>query len=128
MTGILDCGHEVSNHSDFTTGYGVTPDNRRICYECCAGRERQSMLDTGKATLYLVGPDGYGMAYVTDWPGRLSFRALNYHKGHHNIARVRYDVDFIGPDGYWWHGVSYGDNTQIVHCKRTKDHITTHAR
>jgi hypothetical protein len=41
--------------------------------------------------------------------------------GRHNIAGVRYDVWFRGPDGHVWWGVQYGDMTQICHCKRTKE-------
>jgi hypothetical protein len=81
------------------------------------------MLDTGKATLYLVDADAHGMRYVTDWSGMLRYRALNYRVGRHNMAGKRYDVDFIGPDGYWWHGTQYGDNTQIIHCRRRKDAV-----
>ena len=29
-----------------------------------------------------------------------------------------YDVWFIGPDGKEWHGVQYGDLTQVCHCRR----------
>ena len=60
----------------------------------------------GRATLYLVKRDG--AHFVTDWPSVLSFKAA-VRKGHHNIARYRYDVWFTGPDGAQWHGVTYGE-------------------
>jgi len=81
------------------------------------------MIDTGKATLYLVPvkPNGWTSLYkVTNWPNTLSFIVQSYTVGNHNIAGKRYDVHFPGPDGYRWHGVSYDDNTQVCHCKRTK--------
>jgi hypothetical protein len=119
---ILECGHEPSEHSEFTTGYGVKKvDGKdfRCCYECCAKDDRDSMLSSGRATLYLTGnrADGYK---VTNWPGSLSFPVHYAKHGRHNIARSRVDVYFVGPDGNTWHGVQYGENTQICHCRRTK--------
>lgn len=115
MVVLLDCGHGPSKHSDFTTGYGISSDGKKHCYECCATRERDAMIKTGKATLYLTDKG------VTDWPGKLQFSVVRKNTGSHNIARVRYDVWFIGPDKHIWHGVTYGDFTQICHCNRTKE-------
>lgn len=84
------------------------------------------MIETGRATLYLTVTSGVISSYrsathgkITNWPGSLSFPCI-VRKGRHNIARVRYDANFAGPDGNRWHGVQYGDNTQIIHCKRLK--------
>jgi hypothetical protein len=129
---ILDCGHAPSPHESFTTGYGRDENGRTFCYDCAATRERDAMIETGNATLYLVKtadmsralgaprPTGYE---VTDWPGGLRFTVTALHTGRHNIARTRIDAYFAGPDGYVWHGVQYGANTQIIHCKRTREHI-----
>jgi hypothetical protein len=127
----LDCGHAPSPHSSFTTGYGESRDGRRICYECCAALDRQDMLETGRATLYLcrtqavVGsgsiPPGFirgGTWKATNWPGSLSFPISHLTEGRHNIAGKRFDAWFTGPDGNVWHGVQYGENTQILHCRR----------
>lgn len=111
---VLDCGHTPSPHGNITTGYGTTRDGRRECYDCCAARERAAMIATGRATLYLTGDA------VTDWPGKLRFPVGHVRKGRHNMARVRYDFRFSGPDGATWSGVQYGDNTQIAHCRRVK--------
>ena len=82
------------------------------------------MRETGKATLYLtrrdnVEPKGSYNYWVSNWPGSLQIKCVNSRKGRHNIVRVRYDVDFKF-EGNWWHGTQYGDNTQIVHCRRVK--------
>jgi hypothetical protein len=114
----LDCGHEPSKHSSFTTGYGIDSDGRKLCYDCCAERERQAMIDTGKAYLYLSTDDS-GQYVVTDWSGHLRF-PTHASVGRHNIAGTRYDSWFRGPDNFIWWGVTYGDNTQLHHCKRTK--------
>lgn len=33
---------------------------------------------------------------------------------------IRIDVWFNGPDGHLWHGVNYGHNSQLCHCRRTR--------
>ena len=113
-TAILDCGHAPSAHGSSTTGYGVTADGRKHCYQCCAETDRKAMNETGRATLYLTDKG------VVNWPGSLSFSVTRRRKGQHNIARTREDVWFTGPDGAPWHGVQYGKNTQICHCRRIK--------
>lgn len=123
---LLDCGHEPSPHSDFTTGYGLDAEGKRYCYSCCADRERKRMVETGKATLYLTIDKGAHYTYaVTDWPGLLSFPARYVRRGTHNIARTRLDFEFTGPDGYRWVGVQYGADTQIAHCRRTKQAVAS---
>ncbi len=126
---VLDCGHSPSPHYEFTTGYGTDEAGFKSCYECCADHDRDSMIVSGKATLYLTEHGPYQMVYpldnpkaatVTNWPGTLKFVCGRVHVGRHNIAGKRYDVWFTGPEGATWHGVQYGDNTQIAHCKRVK--------
>ena len=92
--------------------------SRAHCYECCAKRERERMIETGRATLYLTTEQASGRALLTDWAGQLVFRGGVVRKGRHNMARVRYDAWFTGPDKREWHAVQYGDNTQIAHCRR----------
>jgi hypothetical protein len=100
-----------------TPGYGETDDGKRHRVACCAIVDRERMGDTGRATLYLTlnGPNG---STVGNWPGTLNFQVGRIKVGRHNIARRRYDVWFAGPNGATWHGVTYGDNTQICHCRR----------
>ena len=125
----LTCGHAPSEHSSFATGYGSDNDGNTYCYDCCADRERASMTETGSATLCLVespnpkkiGSDGtMPDVEITDWAGKLRFRPGTMRKGQHNMARTRTDVWFRGPDGREWHGVQYGENSQVLHCKRSK--------
>ncbi len=96
------------------TGYGVDNGNNKICYACCGKQDLEQMETRGKATLYL------GVGRVTNWPDTLSFIVQGSKKGKHNIAGVRYDVWFYDANGREWHGVTYGDNTQICHCRRLK--------
>jgi hypothetical protein len=112
---MLDCGHPPTKDKTIGLGYGTDKHNKKHCYTCCATQDKEAMLKDGRITLYLTDKA------VTNWPGTMSFPITRQKTGRHNIARVRYDVWFRGPDGYMWHGVQYGDNTQLCHCKRTKE-------
>jgi hypothetical protein len=129
-----DCGKvaELGAHDGCGTGYGYDAQNRVICYACCGARDLAAMLETGRACLYLTcdaptprqrphaGSFDYAPYRLTNWPGTLEFKARGARIGRHNFAGRRYDVWFKGPDGHEWHGVTYGDNTQICHVRRTK--------
>ena len=132
------CGNElpVNKPGALTVGYGRTPDNKKVCFACCAFNDAQWMRRKGQIALYLTIPEDvdyfrrgqrhgerYCRAEITNWPGSLKFRSGMVKYGRHNIAGIRWDVWFDGPDGHVWHGVSIGHNTQILHCKRTKERI-----
>lgn len=121
------CGQTKPVATSGGTGYAKT-NGKLICYTCCADINRTQMIATGKATLYLtcepqsnerLDKGRRTLGKVSNWPGTLSF-PCHTRTGKHNIAKVRYDVWFIGPDGKKWHGVTYGDYTQVCHCKRMK--------
>lgn len=128
------CGEVKSHESDFTTGYATNKDGKKLCFDCCAVEDKKYMIEHGNSKglpLYLtpaknppttprLAGETYGTYEVTNWPGTLRFKCNKPKKNYHNIAGHRYDVWFDGPDGFLWHGVNYGENTQIVHCKRTK--------
>jgi hypothetical protein len=123
------CNKDIfSSPESISSGYGLDKDNNRICYGCCAVLDKERMRQDGKITLYLTcepaskikSKDGrICRGKVSNWPGTLEF-ICHTTVGNHNIAKIRYDCWFIF-EGYYWHGVTYGDNTQICHCKRTKD-------
>lgn len=141
MTDLLECGHPESPHRDFTRGYGTWENGDRFCYACCAERDRKDMIETGRATLYLVeriekrplqNAGYYGLAekdstvdvktyYVTNWPGSLEFKArhIDYKKYGGGFGSQRTDAWFTGPDGKAWHAVNRGDS-QIARCRRLK--------
>lgn len=109
--------------------FGKDDQGNQHCEDCCSMRDREAMIKYGRATLYLnisdYGNRGalgtrYISATITNWLGNLRFYTNLVRIGRHNIAGVRYDVWFNGPDGATWHGTQYGDNTQICHCRRTK--------
>ena len=75
------------------------------------------MRQHGRITLYLAKHDD--KYEVTNWPSSLRLKA-SVKVGNHNIAGSRYDTWF-NFEGVVWHGVCYGENTQLCHCKRTKE-------
>lgn len=113
---LLDCGHTESEHSDITTGYGMDAQGKKHCYGCCAEQDKKTMRETGRYTLYLDTKT----RIVSNWPGSLKLDVYHLTGGRHNIAGRRYDVYFMF-EGSRWHGVQYGDNTQICHIKRMKE-------
>lgn len=111
--------------------WGQGTDAVRLCYECCAARELADMHSNGRAVLYYTAteesPEQVGSrkeyGTVGNWTGELSYRVMRMKVGGHNIAGRRYDVWFRVPlAGWWgweeWHGTTYGDNTQLCHCRR----------
>ena len=116
------CNQEKSYESDFATGYATNDKGEKICYQCCGELDRQYMIDNGAISLYLTIDKKYpSRGKVTNWPGTLSL-PVGIKVGRHNIAGVRYDCWFTF-NGHVWHGVTYGDNTQICHCKQTKEMV-----
>lgn len=98
----LDCGHPPSKHGK---------------------HDRKQMAETGKIVLFLTISEYMNMRLfqdgkLTNWPGSLEI-PCRVKRGRHNMAGTRYDVWFR-LHGKEWHGVQYGDNTQICHCKRLK--------
>ncbi|KKN85794.1 hypothetical protein LCGC14_0276010 [marine sediment metagenome] len=119
------CGKTVVvNKTDLCPNYAIlrTGDGEdvRLCIWCASDLEREWMLSNGRTCLYLQEADGIPKE-VTDWRGILRFKVMEYRFGRHNIAGSRTDVWFWGPDRHLWWGVLYGQNTQLIHCKRTKE-------
>lgn len=101
---------------DGGTGYGSDKDHNTICYDCCAVADRKQMEAEDRIVLYLDTHTGT----VSNWPGTLSIRCDRIKVGRHNWGIKRYDVWFTDHKGKGWYGVQYGDNTQIVHCRKLK--------
>ena len=116
------CG-ELCLPEGCTTGYGIDREGHRLCFDCCAARERERMIETGQATLYLTTREqGW---QVTDWPGRLAFPTSGLSTSRHNFGGTRRDFWFNGPDHYVWHGYQIGGNSDLAHCKRTRVKVTS---
>lgn len=119
-----NCGNLLPLHAKGYcggSGYGVWRNDdgteSKHCYVCCSRDERYYMVKHGKGILYDVNFDG---RILSDWPGLLRFYPRERWSGYHNMAGRQYYRRFRGPDGYVWTGRRIGDNTQIVHVRRTK--------
>lgn len=116
---MLDCGHEPTIIGDgiFGAGYGVDANGKTWCYQCCADLNRLQMLETGDIWLYLTGET---QPEVINWPGTLRFKTAITWRGKHNWGLEITFFRFIGPDGAVWSGRLIGNNSEMVHCRRTK--------
>lgn len=110
------CGRNLVYTGTCTTGYGVTQDDQKHCYDCCADQDLEQMQENGLIYLYLDQKE----STVSNWPGSLKFQTGAIRQGHHNIAYHQYTFWFYGPDGYVWWGRQFGDWTQLARCARTK--------
>ena len=110
--------NKVCQSSGISTGYGITQKGEKHCYDCCAATDKKDMKANKKIILYLTQKDKSHT--LTNWPGTLVFKIGYIRKGRHNWGLNRYDVWFDF-NGYVWHGYQIGDNTQLCHCKQTKE-------
>ena len=122
------CG-TVCKPKGIGTGYGVM-DGKTYCYDCFGIIERDLLIKEGKGILYLSWEQEcepfkkYGWCYpknakISNWPGTFSLPIRAIKVGMHNFTRRRYDVWFKFNDTEW-HGVIYGDNTQLCHVRRLR--------
>lgn len=102
-----------ANSVSISTGYARYAQDRMVCYECCGKLEAAELQKTGKGCLYLTDKT------LSNWPGTLKIPVHYMKTGRHNMAGRRYDVWFTF-QGAEWHGVQYGDNTQICRVRRLK--------
>lgn len=100
------------------SGYALDDDGDIACYACCAKGEEKSMQENGLIDLFLLSNDD-DKREVINWPETLRLPVLRYKEGWHITAGIRRDVWFHF-NGYVWHGVQYGDEVEICHCRKTK--------
>jgi hypothetical protein len=130
------CGKAFADDAtNFLPGYARrAADDVKVCYPCAAAGELADMHATGRATLYITGDEvvkykGPGVVapvshldnvVVGNWTGHFQFKVTSRWYGSHNIAGTRTDVRFRDDQGAEWWGVTFGNNTQLIHCKRLK--------
>jgi hypothetical protein len=116
------CKKHIAYHrdgQDCGTGYAIDGDTSlKVCYDCCAEKDKEFMREHGKISLYLI-VDDKGFGKVCNWPSSLEIVPTRIKTGRHNIAGVRYDCWFVF-EGFYWHCVRYGNMTEICHCRKTK--------
>jgi len=111
------CKRNITHESEISTGYGKDKEGNKICFDCCGYEDKAYMIQEGRIDLYLAKNE-YGKYEVHNWPATLKIPCW-VNKGSHNIAGSRYDAHFWFNQKVW-HGVNYGENSQILHCRVTK--------
>lgn len=101
----------------FTTGYAIDNNGNKICFDCCGTENSRHMKYGSGIILYLV--EKSGRYFVENWPGTLKIPVDHLKQGEHNIASIRNDVWFRYA-GKHWHGIQYGETSQLCYCKVVK--------
>lgn len=93
------CGLTVTPEKH-STGYGTTPDGRKLCYQCCNARELDDFKSADVFFCYLSG-DGLS---ATTWPGG-KLATVTYRRKHRGGFGGEYwTVDAVAADGSKWYG------------------------
>ena len=111
---------EICQTEGIVPGYATTRTGKRVCYDCVGKIDREELENLpigGKITQYLVKEGNE--YYISNWPGTLKIRIWHVKKGNHNIAGTRSDVWFCYATNLF-HGVQYGNCSQICHITRVK--------
>jgi hypothetical protein len=119
------CGQDKPVNREGGTGYATLDNGYYLCYECCGINDRNKLLNSqpgDRFTQYLVFRND--CQFITNWPGTMEITPFTVSKGSHNMARYRYDTWFClkkdNGEKLYFHGVTYGDMTQIHHVRRLK--------
>lgn len=101
---ILDCGHEPSPHSEYTTGTAHTSDNREICWDCSYAGELSAMRTAQHYGAYLSGNG----SRLTTWPGQPLAVVTSLVERRVGFGGSRFYFKATDLDGQHWHGTSPG--------------------
>ena len=117
------CGKTIVNPKNHVgTGYATyRGSEKKVCYKCVGILDREAMnkLKPGqKYDLYLTKRGG--KYFVSNWCDTLKYPVYTLSTGRHNMAGTRTDVWFKDGRKRWWHGVQYGDNSDICRCQLLK--------
>lgn len=111
-----ECGQTKVHNNGCSTGYGSDPEtNAKTCFDCCGLNDAKALKDLKPKEKFCLYWDG---KEVINWPGTLRIKPLHVVKGRHNIARTRETVYFKF-EGANFTGIQYGNNSQIIHIKKT---------
>ena len=132
LTPLGATGYAYLNASD--------EDRRKVCYTCAADLDRALMDERGEITLHLDGlislrmnPERViqkqasgqaspgGKISVSNWCGSLSYSVELVRVGNGGMSKIRRDIYFTDHKGRVWHGVQFGNKSELVYCKRMKE-------
>ena len=107
-TTVCECGH-IAMSNGFTPGYGITPDGKKICYQCRAENDKQYLRDNGRLSGYLTGNPG-NMKF-SNWSSSFTLNVQCYTKSWHNFAGRNGRIDFwVTWEGNKYHGIHVGNS------------------
>jgi hypothetical protein len=101
---VLDCGHNPSPHSDYTTGTAHTSTGKEICWECSYKREQEALKRTTHYVAFLAS-DG---KTLTTWPGQTLARVTRLWTIPNNMAGKLYRFRAVDVHGAAWYGSTPG--------------------
>lgn len=97
------------------TGYGITPDGRKLCYPCCDAGERAEFAAAETYCAYMSG-DGRS---ISTWPGG-KLATVTYSARHRGgFGGEYFTVGATAPDGSRWYGRGGGPG-MFVRLRRRK--------
>jgi len=115
------CEGDIIPENDGGAGYAIDDAGNLVCYKCCAVEDKERMREHGRIALYLTFNGAKWI--VSNWPGTLKLSVQRFKEGDHNMTGFRRDVWFDF-EGYQWHGVQYGRNSEVCYCRKTKNKST----
>lgn len=83
----------------FGTGYAITPDGVRICYDCADKEQVADLLARDRVTVYVSGDGGS----ITAWSGGRLGR-VSWWGDLHPCSRERRYLNVVDIHGQRWHG------------------------
>lgn len=109
--GRCTCGHP-SQPEIVAPGYGVRKDGSTMCIDCVTIAAKNALERRGTGQLVLCE------GFVMNEAKTLQFDIVHRSKADHNVAKVRHDIWFIGPDGMRWQGTRYGAGDGPMNVRR----------
>jgi len=126
------CAGKIHGYPATTTalGYALTPDRRKLCYNCAAIYVVNLMMMSGRALMFL--DTSHGDPLIVDTTGVIRFRVDKYGKAFNSAPGADKVVDvfeFKGPDGGKWRATLLSSNPLQdlrVHCWRETEPASVH--
>lgn len=109
--GRCTCGH-FPQPDIIEPGYGVRKDGTTACIDCLTASQKDALERDGQGRMLLSGNR------VVNEAGTLAYEITRSVEAGHNIAAIRRDLWFIGPDDMLWQGTRYGDGDGKINVKR----------
>jgi hypothetical protein len=112
---FCDCCGAECIPTGCATGYGETPDGRRLCFPCCDQSQRLEFSAADRFSAYVAG-DG---KTVTTWTGGKLARIVGMTRHRGGFGGEYVTVQAVAPNGARWYGRGGGAGV-YVNLRRSK--------